>query len=93
MSFTLQINVTVYDKFDIEYQVHATADCDGADANHACVDSDQDYNGYFDVEEITYISIEDEDLYSYKFEDLFPELQETIIEAIESEANRLFKNK
>lgn len=89
----VSVKIEVVGKFD--YEVEAIVYFDAQKGNSACVDSDQDYNGWFEVEEIEYESIsyvdEDGDVVYINFDYINDQDACLIEESAEAEAFQTYE--
>ena len=88
----INLDFFVEDENGDDFQVVCVAECDGQEPDHRYTDSQEDYEGFFDVVEITFKSItgvnEYGNEYEIAFEDCSAELQESINEQVEILAAR-----
>ena len=86
----VNLDFFIEDEFGNEYRVVCEAKCDGQEPDHSCTDSDQDYNGWFEVVDVKYELIEgmddDSNLFELHFESCSSEFQEIINAEVEKQA-------
>jgi len=77
------LEFSIEDENGDEFTVECYVDCDGQEPNHRCVDSDWDYNGWFEVESVKFISIQNNEKVELDYTDLTEDAKDRIAKMID----------
>ena len=77
------LEFSIEDENGDEFTIECYVDCDGQEPNHRCMDSDWDYNGWFEVESVQFVSIQNNEKVELDYTDLTEDVKDRVAKMID----------
>ena len=76
----MQVNLqfSIEDENGDEFTVECYVDCDGQEPDSSCVDSDWDYTGWFEVESVQFVSIQNNESCQVDYTEITEDVKDRI---------------